>query len=151
MEQLFKILGLLMILAAASCCGFWSAYQLQKRAKNLRALHRSLACLRDRIRLNEGEMERLLLLSFGNRVKIISAGKYAINADWLEREERELFNSLFYEIGMSDAQAECERIGYYMNLLDVKCGEAEQKYRELGKLYRSLGVLCGIFLCIFFL
>lgn len=57
----------------------------------------------------------------------------------------------FKDIGMSDSKSEYERCELYITLLEAQISEAEKNYTELGKLYKSIGLLSGIFICIFFL
>ncbi len=151
MIRLFKILGLLFLLFSASLCGFLAAFRLKCRRDRLQAICSSMSSLRDRIRLNEGEIEKLLALSFGEDYTRQSPGRYCLDERYLNREEIELLECFFREIGMSDAQAEGERIARFIELFAARRDRAAEEYREQGKLYRTVGVLGGLFLCIFFL
>lgn len=107
--------------------------------------------LRERIRMGSGEIERLVALSFEDGSVFLSDGKTQIDRAYIEREDAALLEEFFRDLGMSDSQSECERIGLYMALVKKKCEEAEQKCGELCRLYNALGILCGIFICIFLL
>ncbi len=150
MDRLFKLLGLLMVFSSSSACGAVAAFRLKTRVRKLQRLYHSLSDLRERIRLNEGEIDRLLKVSFGDAVVFGEKG-CRVEEAFLEQEEIVLINAFLRDAGMSDAKAECDRIGLYMDQLAVCCESAGQKARELGRLYGALGVLIGLFLCIFLL
>ena len=107
--------------------------------------------LKERIRVSSGEIGRLVGLSFQNDIASFNRGSFKINAAGLEKGDISLLEDFFGSLGMSDAESECERIYLYMSLVSKKCDEAEKKCGELCKLYDTLGILCGIFICIFFL
>lgn len=151
MEWLFKLLGLIMILCASSLAGFAKSMCLKQRYKTLCEIHRSMSDLKERIRVSSGEVERLVGLSFQNDIASFNRGSFKINAAGLEKGDISLLNDFFSNLGMSDAESECERTELYMSLVHKKCDEAEKKCGELCKLYDTLGILCGIFICIFFL
>lgn len=151
MAWLFKSLGLIIILSACSLAGFFKSFALKKRHKKLLEIYRSMSDLRERIRMGTGEIEGLVYLSFSADTVMLSRGKAVINTMYLEKADAELLEEFFKDLGMSDSESEYERIGLYMALTDKKCGEAERKCGELCRLYSSLGILCGLFICIFFL
>lgn len=107
--------------------------------------------LKERIRLSSGEIGRLIRLSFDGGTVDCSGGVFKMNSPWLENSDISLLDDFFRDLGMSDAESECERTELYMSLLNKKCSEAEKRCGELCKLYNTLGILCGIFICIFFL
>lgn len=151
MEWLFKLIGLIMILSASSLAGFAKSLSLRQRYKTLCEIYRSMSDLKERIRISSGEVERLVRLSFESGTAEFRGGSLKINAAGLEKGDISLLNDFFSNLGMSDAESECERTELYMSLVHKKCDEAEKKCGELCKLYDTLGILCGIFICIFFL
>lgn len=151
MAWLFKILGVITVLSACSLAGFLKSFGLKKRHKKLLAIYRSMSDLRERIRLGGGEIERLVYLCFDEDTASILEGKAIINTMYLENSDAEIFEEFFRDLGMSNSESEYERIGLYMALILKKSDEAEKKCGELCRLYSSLGILCGLFICIFFL
>ena len=151
MEWLFKLIGLAAVFSACALGGFLKSSELKKRHKKLCGIYRSMSDLRERIRMGTGEIERLISLSFSEDAVSLSEGKAVINTMYLELSDAAVLEEFFRDLGMSDAESECERIGLYMSLTEKKCGEAEKKCGELCRLYSYLGILCGIFICIFFL
>lgn len=151
MAWLFKLAGLITIFSVCTLGGFFKSMSLKKRHSRLCGFYRSMSDLRERIRMGSGEIERLVALSFEDGSVFLSDGKTQIDRAYIEREDAALLEEFFRDLGMSDSQSECERIGLYMALVKKKCEEAEQKCGELCRLYNALGILCGIFICIFLL
>ncbi len=142
MTLLFKIFGFFLIIFTTSALGFLKSNQLNLRFKKLQDIQKGICTLKERIRMGGGEIERLLRLSFT---------EYPINYTHLEKGDIEILEEFFKTAGMSDTKAEYERCELYINLLKSKSEEANKNYRETGRLYRNIGFLSGIFICIFLL
>ena len=151
MAWLFKISGVITVFTVCSMAGFLKSFGLKKRHKKLLAIYRSLSDLRERIRMGGGEIERLVYLCFEEDTSSISEGKAIINTMYLEKADVEILEEFFRDLGMSDSDSEYERTGLYMSIILKISDEAEKKCGELCRLYSSLGILCGLFICIFFL
>ena len=151
MAWLFKISGVITVFTVCSMAGFLKSFGLKKRHKKLLAIYRSMSDLRERIRMGGGEIERLVYLCFEEDTASISEGKAIINAMYLKKADVEILEEFFRDLGMSDSDSEYERTGLYMSIILKISDEAEKKCGELCRLYSSLGILCGLFICIFFL
>ena len=151
MAWLFKISGVITVFTVCSMAGFLKSFGLKKRHKKLLAIYRSMSDLRERIRMGGGEIERLVYLCFEEDTSSISEGKAIINAMYLKKADVEILEEFFRDLGMSDSDSEYERTGLYMSIILKISDEAEKKCGELCRLYSSLGILCGLFICIFFL
>ena len=151
MAWLFKISGVITVFTVCSMAGFLKSFGLKKRHKKLLAIYRSMSDLRERIRMGGGEIERLVYLCFEEDTASILEGKAIINTMYLKNADVEILEEFFRDLGMSDSDSEYERTGLYMSLILKISDEAEKKCGELCRLYSSLGILCGLFICIFFL
>lgn len=151
MNRLFKILGLIMIFCASSLTGFLKSVRLRQRYAALCKIYRSMSELKERIRMSSGEIERLVALSFENKTLTLKNGRLKIQAFGLDDGDVLLLKDFFSNLGMSDIKAECERTELYMSLFEKRLEAAEKSCNELCKLYNTLGILCGGFICIFFL
>lgn len=138
----FKIIGFIAVIIATSAIGFLKSQQLKIRYKKLCAFQNGLMELKEHIRLNSGELDRILKQSF-----TIDYNDFT----HLEKEDVEILKDFFDKLGMSDSIAEEKRCELYANLLNPQITGAKDKYMGLGKLYRSIGVLSGVFICIFFI
>ena len=88
------------------------------------------------------EIDKLIEVSFKNVSDIYSN---------LDKSDCEIVKNFFKDIGMSDAKSEYERCELYISLLNTQIAEAEKNYTELGKLYKNIGFLSGVFICILLL
>ena len=142
MTLLFKICGFSLIVLATTMIGFKKSGELKLRYKKLCNIQKGLNNLKERIRLQNGEIDRLIKLSFG---------EYPINSDYLENDEYDMVEEFFKNIGMSDSDSEYKRCELYISLIKTKADEALTKQNELSKLYKSMGVMGGLFICILLL
>lgn len=138
----FKIAGFVIVIIATSAIGFLKSQQLKLRHKRLCAFRNGLLELKEHIRLGSGELERILKQSFDiDYTDFIH----------LEKEDIEILQDFFHKVGMSDSLAEAKRCELYINLLTPRIKSAKEKYAQLGKLYRNIGIMSGLFICIFFI
>ena len=140
MTLLFKLSGFLLIIITTTALGFLKSNELASRHKKLISIHKSISVLKEQIRLGGGEIDRLIDLSFNTNPK---------NYKHLEKDDIKILEDFFSDIGMSDTKSEYSRCELYMNLLSTKIEDANKKYRELNRLYKSIGLFSGIFICIF--
>ena len=105
-------------------------------------------------KLKAGELQELLSLlnlCFKDiKIAETEGGFIALDCD-LNEEDSALLNEFLKGLGMSDSQSEYNRAIGYSSLFENKFKEAQKDSKSLCKLYKSLGVLSGIFICIFFL
>ena len=148
---MFKIIGLLILFISSSMLGFLKSYNLKMRAEKLKGLCLSFEMLASRIKAEKTELERAVLLSFSEDTVYIKESKAVINPALLEKEDISLVEEFFESFGRRDINSEYERVLLFASLLQKQRKDAEEKKEKLSKLYNSLGVLFGIFICIFFL
>lgn len=151
MNMLFKAIGLLTVFFSCALLGFAEARRLQMRKKRLVSLCRSFTELRERLCAGAAEREPLLALCFPSGEIETEGGDLRISAENLKTQDIALINEFLRDFGMGDAATETERIGVYLSLLQAQYTEAERECRDHCRLYQSLGILCGAFLCIFLL
>lgn len=142
MKLLFKVLGFIFIIFTTSAIGFLKANSLNIRYKKLCNIHSGMANLKEKIRLHCGETSTLLNQCFD---------EFPINYTVLKEQDTEILKDFFENLGMGDTKSEYERCQAYMNMISNKINDAKKEYLELNKLYKSMGVLSGIFICIFLL
>ncbi len=140
MTLLFKTIGFVLIISASSFIGFLKSNELLLRYKRLCEIEKNIAELKSRIRLHSGELERLLLSSFG---------EYPISYAYLKKEDIEILEDFFENLGKADTKTECEKCELYIKLINDKIKAANAHYQEVGKLYKNIGIFSGIFICIF--
>ena len=150
MAWLFKLSGLIIRFLSSAGFGFYNSYKLKMREKKLRGIICSMTELRERVRTGAGEIGEIIEKSFGKTAPLFGDGA-RLDCEWLTKGDAEVLKKFFTDIGMSDAEAECERTELYITLMQKQCNDAEKKCGELCRLYGTLGVLGGLFICVFFL
>lgn len=70
------------------------------------------------------------------------------NYDFLNNEEIEFINDIGRKLGKTDICGQLNTIKYEKNEVEMMLKNAEKEYIAKGRLYRSLGVLCGAFIAI---
>lgn len=141
MRLLFKISGFILIILTTTAIGFLKSNTLNIRYKKLCNLKGGISDLKQRIRMGCGEIDKLVSISFKDLTDYYG----------LEKNDIKLIETFFKEIGMLDTESECERCDLYISLLDTQIINAQKNCQELGKLYKSIGFMSGLFFCIFFL
>ncbi len=141
MKLIFKLLGLLLIITVSAAIGFIKSSQLHMRCKKLNMFKKSILEFKERLRLSYGELDRIKDKCF----------KTPIDYSGLYSSDCEIIESMFREIASLDRESAYNRCLLAAELLNKQIDDAESQYKELGKLYKSIGVLGGIFICILFL
>lgn len=148
---LIKIIGLITVFSVCTAAGFMKSAAINKRAKKLSDFYRSICSLAERIRIGSDEILRLVEICFDRSLCGISENKIVIDESYLSPDDIRLLNELFSGLGMEDSTSEYNRINSYLRLIEIQCESANADTAQLCKLYKSLGALCGIFICIFLL
>lgn len=149
--QPFKILGLIAIFSVCTIWGFIKSSDIKKRADKLLDFNRGIAQLAEKLRLGSGEISLLLSQCFCEKLIIPESNGFYIVETYLKKEDISLLREFFENLGMGDSSGEYDRAVAYANLIKEQYDIASKDSAELCKLYKSLGVLSGIFICIFFL
>ena len=138
--MLFKVLGLLSLVVSGTALGFYKSYLLFQRQKRLLEICNGLERLALLITSSVKDLDVLFKESFKGE-KIDTFG--LLNSD------KEILENLISSIGISNRKREYDNVILCKNLLEKQFLEAKEEYNSLSKLYRSLGFLGGLFLCIF--
>lgn len=141
MKLMFKLLGFLLIITVCAAIGFIKANELQLRCKKLETFKKGVLELKERIKLSYGELDRLKNQCF----------KMPIDYSGLYKSDYEIIESMFREIALLDRENAYNRCTLSIELLNKQYAEAQNRQKELGRLYKSIGALGGIFICILFL
>lgn len=100
------------------------------------------------------DMEKLFMSVAENMedMGIGNAWQYAVDKNrkemGLKKEDAEILKTLSTRLGMSDREQQVKNIRHTDALILKALTEAEEEYKKSAKLYRSMGVLGGLFLII---
>jgi len=101
--------------------------------------------------MGASEITELLKISFKEGLITYEESRFFVNNDYLKTEDIEPINEFLAKLGMGDTDSEYERIKAYKAIIELQHKAAESDCLNLCKLYKTLGVLTGVFICIFLL
>ena len=151
MNILLKIAGLAVLFFSSCLLGFAEAEKLKNRVNRLSFFVRALSEYSERVRTGSEEIDRLLLRCFGDGCIRPAENGFCVLPFLKDKEDARLAGEFFRDAGMRNARGESERAKLYGALFSGKLAEAEKDAKERCRLFRTLGVLGGCFLCIFLL
>ena len=129
--------------------GFYKSIGLKKRADRIYSLIRSFENIAEYIRLGNFEILPLIQKCFSEELVCSENEKVIVNREILDTETAKITEEFLENVGMNDKKAEYERAMFYKEILQKEYDIAFQNYRQQGRLYNTLGVLCGLFLILF--
>ena len=134
---------------ACSLLGFYKSVGLKGQADRIYSLIRSFENFAEYIRLGNFEILLLIEKCFDSELVRVKENKVCVNREILDSQTAKRTEEFFASVGMNDKKAEYERALFYKTALQKEYDFALEKYREQGRLYNTLGVLCGLFLILF--
>lgn len=167
-----KIAGIILIIFSGAGIGFERSRELRERIRILEKLAQMLLLLKGEIRCTGASLEdafldtaqkmsgeyKACLLDIGKRLHErpgIPFGEIFSECTWkkiplqkLDREERVVFLSLGEKLGYLDRQMQVAQLTLLEEELDRKIQILKEELPGKQKLYRSMGILGGIFLAI---
>ena len=148
---LFKISGLLVVFLVAASLGLLKSESLKLRCDRLEKIVKSLNRLCELVRIGGYEIDELISVCFDSNIINSEKGNFFICEEYLLKEDIGLLREFFNGFGVSDKEGEAKRIELFCTLLNAKYQDAQKTFLELGRLYRSVGIMSGIIICIFFM
>ena len=155
------------IVLAASCCGIYFSAALKDRIISLKRISCMLEEIFILLKYRSATVyeiletlrrdERFAELSFLNEQKFSADNSF--QQVWCEAVERnipkglkksdaELLSDVGRKLGTSDLEGQLSALELRQAELNSAISAAEEEYRRKAKLYRSLGVLAGVFIAI---
>lgn len=144
---IFKFLGLIIIFCLPLHLGFSAAKSLKKRAESLSFLCKTMQELKERLRYEGSERNRLISDVFGSLDFLENNSESGI-FEGLTDSDRVIFKEFLDEFGYGDKSTELKRIDLYISQLYKQRSQAEKDSQEQGKLYRTIGASAGLAVCI---
>jgi len=157
-----KIITALFSIVAGTAAGLYFSYRLKKREESLNELTRALQEMALLIRyrtlpVNELFTELSRYEFIRNVGEVSKTDGTDFRRGWvtatdqlaeLENGERSIIKSVGLSLGTSDVEGQLSMLEVNAKLLEKYGNEAREQYMKKGKLYRSFGVLAGIFIAI---
>ena len=165
--MLIKIVGAFLIFSSCTFLGMKKSRELFKREKYLLNIKTALKMLEGEISFSSNYLKSAFL----NIWRVSETGNLFYDAailleeknaqiSWTEAvlknkkrlylkdKDVEVLSILSSGLGMSDVSQQTKNIKHNISLLDVCIKEAKKEYDDSSKLYRSMGILVGIFFVI---
>lgn len=149
MFWLFKGIGMVLIMTVSAIFGFNYSSKLLHQNEKLRLIYSGMSSLAERIRISNFKATKLLKMSFSEDVLYFKGQEYFIDKRNLCVEDIYLFEEFLKDFGKSDSQSEYSRAIGYASLFENRYKETKEKNQPLCSLYRKLGILFGLFICVF--
>lgn len=172
---MLKTIGLCVIIISGAGLGFAVSGELAGRKRTLEIILRMIILLRGEIRYGnkslydaftgasgklEGKYREFFILtaqemrkktgtSFGEIFR--ECAEKCMNLDCLSEEERSRFYSLGDQLGYLGLDMQLKQLDQMEKETEYAIRELEKDFREKRKLYRSLGILGGVFVAVLFL
>lgn len=165
-----KLIGAVLIVISSSFAGIFFSRRLKKRCESLERSISALNYLKTRICIFDTSMKKAL------RETEKSYGLYGIFSDAAENMEREgllyawrsavikyssaaafndkdtaIISSVGDRLGVTDSQSQGQNIEAAAKLLKEQLNSAKEEYSQKGRLYRSCGLLLGLFFALLLL
>lgn len=161
--MILKLIGAVMICAACTYIGIKKSGELKGRYKSLRNIGTALGYLETEIGFCSNDLKRAfinidrgtdtcgLFKDAADKIEeygIKKAWAYAVLKSSMPilDSDRELMLMLGEKLGMTDTKSQLKHIGYVKELVNAQSESAESEYGRLGKIYRSGGLLAGLFI-----
>lgn len=170
--MIIKAAGICLILFSSTGIGFLSSRRLKERIEELESIRRLLLMLRGEIKYSRSTLPeafqaigRRLSKPYGDMLlKAASAMEQlqgqTLSQIWEERVTEALTESALYkedkeklihlgnQLGYLDAEMQIATLELYLEQLQEEIKNASENFKRNGKLYRTMGVMAGIFLAV---
>lgn len=166
---MIKFIGAFVIIISASYIGFAKSAVLRKRMNNLLEFKTALNLLANEINFAKNPIDKALaniaevsalselfiyISDRTDELGIKNAWKCGIEkfADklYLHDDDKAVILILANELGMSDTESQIKNVDYVKTLVHKQYECAEHEYNTSAKMYRSLGILGGLFTAVLF-
>lgn len=157
-----NILLAIIIAAFGGSIGMFFSFKLKEREKTMSLALLLIKELAVQIRYTNAEIGEILLsatqkdeynalLFIKECVKTNKNGDYHLlwregvkKQPFLTVKDRDLLNSLGDSLGQTDTEGQLSFLEMYEELVKRRIEEASTEYADRGRVYRSVGLLCGL-------
>lgn len=173
--EYIKIVGAILIIFAGAGFGSCPVHKMKERTREMEELYFCLLRLKSEInhgikplpealksatdsKRTEGDgvyktvMKRIAgRMEKGNaayEVLVKKSAEEVFDGSVLTKEEQEAFVDTFLLLGGGDREKQIQMISYYAETVRLAIAQEKQKKKEQAYLYRSMGILGGLFLSV---
>lgn len=167
-----KTAGICLVLFSSTAIGFWCSGRLKERIEELETIRRLLLMLRGEIKYTRSTLteafgtigRRLrepygsLLLNTADAMEQMQGQtlsqiweqcvEEALKESALTKEDKEKLIHLGSQLGYLDTEMQLSTIELYLEQTQEEIKNAAENFKRNGRLYRTMGIMAGIFLVI---
>ncbi|RAL26573.1 stage III sporulation protein SpoIIIAB [Thermoflavimicrobium daqui] len=169
---MIKLMGACLVFLAATWAGFFLARSYRERPRHIRQLRSALSLLETEIGYGtrpliqaceqislrvDGVIATIFRQCAENLKQMDGASTYecfrqAIEEQWpktaMKKPEKQVFLQFSQTLGVSDRQDQLQHVAMAQANLDVEERKARDEQVQYEKMYRTVGILCGVFIII---
>lgn len=165
--RILKFLDIILIISICSYIGFYKSKRFGKRVKNLKDFKNALNIFKSKIEFTYEpicevfeEISKTVYQNNNNIFKdfCVNILKEGVQDSWsdavfeskleFKNDDKEILNMLGKMLGKTDKDGQISEIELVSKFLDKQILEAEEQKSKNEKMYKSLGVICGLALAI---
>ena len=157
---MLKTFGIFIIVLSCTALGFLSSDKLKTRIESLNSIYSSLLFIENEVSYGKNDIISTLS-ALGQAKNITWLSDIIIKADSksiidclyeaisqskfsLLQSDKEIIKNFLYDFGNLDTISQLKSIAHAKRQITSAKEDALENYNKLGKLYRSMGVLCGL-------
>lgn len=161
---IIKYISLLGILLISSYLGINKAKEYENRVKQLTKFQSALVMFKSKLEFTYepiknifediskviyGENDNIFIKVVNSKDDIFTSWKSAVESEkYLLPEDKEIIQMIGKLLGKTDLSGQVSQINLGLNLVDKQIQIADSQMRKNVKLYKTMGIVCGIGICI---
>lgn len=173
--EYIKLLGVVLVVAAGAGFGAYPVHKIKERAKEFEILYFCLLRLKSEIGHGGKPLPEAIKTAAGSKIEdkagtcrrvmqtlasrlerereayetqLRRCVEEGFRDGVLTKEEQDAFVETFLLLGGGDKEKQMQMLSYYAETICQTIGQEKHKKKEKSYLYRSLGILGGIFLSV---
>ncbi len=146
MVFVIKIVGLILLTAAATLIGFNLSGNLKRRAETLNWYIRALGIIGDKIRYSSAELSKILDEIPAHDAYFLVNNPFGVTVfqNGLNSEDVATVDEVFSRLGMGDITEQLNLCEMYKKELTFRYDDARREYKEKSKPIKMLGFFAGL-------
>ncbi len=143
-----KLVGATLIVISSAFIGLLKSYALASRCKKLSLFFDGVNTLCESIEQSGDTLDIIIKNSFSKCGFLKCENGVFRCYDEHLKKDRSLIEEFFKTLGFLPKKIECDRINNFKIKLKTHINEAEDAYRQTGKVYGALGICAGLTIAI---
>lgn len=161
---IIKYISLLGILIVSTSIGICRAKDYENRLKELTRFKSALVMFKSKLEFTYEpiknifeDISKTIYMQKNNIFEKAIKDEYDINTSWknavssennFSKEDKELIKTFGKLLGKTDLTGQVNEINLALNLLEKQLIDAENEKNKNVKLYKTMGIVCGMGICI---